>query len=218
MLTLPQYTKIFCGPHALKPLIVGVCVGLPIGFVLEHKLHGFVYSDVIALASATWTVAILSLFASKIIGKPENYTPNSSEGSCHVYCGPGPEQSWSQPELKGLYGQLFELPKSKRLHIDPDSSFGHQVSQILTQCAYTKLTKQAERAFPEAEQLLSLSNKLFKGGQVRVELVSIEHFSRYDHAIRAVSHTDGVEVNLLVGCDTRCISRGQDPLPGFYQE
>lgn len=197
---------------------MGVCVGLPIGFILENKLHRFVYSDVIALASATWTVAILSLFAAKIVGKPEEHPPASAQGLCHFYCGPGPEQSWSQPELKGLYDQLAELPKSEKLHIDPNSSFGHQVSQILNQCAYTKLSSLAERAFPEAEQLLSLSGKLFKGGQIRVELVSVDHFARYDRAIRAVSHTNGAAVSLLVGCVTKCISRGQDPLPGFYHE
>lgn len=198
--------------------MVGVCVGIPIGFILEHKLHGFMYSDVIALASATWTVAILSLFAGKIIGSPEFYSPTSLDGSCHVYSGPGPEHSWSETELRGLYDQLSELPKSEKSRIAPDSAFGHHISQVFNQCACTKLTKLAERAFPEAEQLLSLSRKLFRGGQIRVELVPIEHFSRYDHAIRAVSHTDGVEVNLLAGCDNRCISRGRDPLPRFYQE
>jgi hypothetical protein len=193
-------------------------VGLPLGFILEHEVPGFIYSDVIALAAATWTVAILSLFAAKIVGKPENHVTPSSQGSYHAYSGPGIEQSWSQPELKGLYNQLEKLPKSEKLHIDPNSAFGHQVSQILNRCGHTKLRDLAQRAFPEAENLLGLSGKLFNEGKVEIEMVSIEHFSQYDHAMRAVSIINGASVNLLVGCKTKCISKGQDPLPGFYQE
>ena len=176
------------------------------------------YSDVVALAAATWTVAILSLFAGKIVGRPENHIPPTSQGSYHAYSGPGLDQSWSQPELKGFYDQLEDLPKSERLHVDPNSAFGHQVSQILNRCGYTKLTDLAQRAFPEAEHLLGLSSKLLSEGKVKVELVSIEHFSKYDHTMRAVSSINGTSVNLLVGCKTKCISKGQDPLPAFYQE
>ncbi|TVY29101.1 hypothetical protein LHYA1_G002449 [Lachnellula hyalina] len=213
-----QYTKIFCGPHALKPLLIGVCVGLPLGFILEHEAPDFKYSDVVALASATWTVAILSLFAGKIIGKFEDHIPLITKGSYDEYSGPGVDQSWSQPELKGFYHQLEGLPRAEKMHIEPQSASGHQVSRLLNRCGDSKLTDLAQRAFPEAEHLLRLSGKLFNEGKVKIELVSIEHFSKYDHAMRAVSHTGNTSVSLLVGCKTKCISTGRDHPPGFYQE
>jgi len=218
ILTRRQYTKIFCGPHALKPLLIGVCVGLPLGFILEHEAPDFKYSDVVALASATWTVAILSLFAGKIIGKFEDHIPLITKGSYDEYSGPGVDQSWSQPELKGFYHQLEGLPRAEKMHIEPQSASGHQVSRLLNRCGDSKLTDLAQRAFPEAEHLLRLSGKLFNEGKVKIELVSIEHFSKYDHAMRAVSHTGNTSVSLLVGCKTKCISTGRDHPPGFYQE
>lgn len=217
-LTGRQYTKIFCGPHALKPLLVGICVGLPLGFILEHEAPNFIYSDVVALATATWTVAILSLFAGKIIGKPEHHIALITEGSYDAYSGLGIDQSWSQPELKRFYHQLEELPKADRVLVQPHSAFGHQVSQLLDRCGDAKLTNLAHRAFPDAKHLLGLSGKLFNEGKVKVNLISNEHFSKYDHSMRAVSRTGNTSVNLLVGCRIKCISRGQEPLPGFYQE
>ncbi|TVY94223.1 hypothetical protein LAWI1_G000823 [Lachnellula willkommii] len=136
------------------------------------------YTDVVALAAATWTVAILSLFAGKIIGKPEHHIALITEGSYDAYSGPGIDQSWSQPELKGFYHQLEELPKADKVLVQPHSAFGHQVSQLLNGCADAKLTDLAQRAFPEAEHLLGLSGKLFNEGKVKINLISNEHFSK----------------------------------------
>ena len=48
-----QYTKIFTGPRSLKPLIVAVLVGIPLGQILRHFFPDFMYCDVTALAVAT---------------------------------------------------------------------------------------------------------------------------------------------------------------------
>jgi hypothetical protein len=63
-----QYTKVFSGPHALKPLLIGVSVGLPLGFILHHELPNFLYADIIALGAATWTWQYCLCGRGKIVG------------------------------------------------------------------------------------------------------------------------------------------------------
>jgi hypothetical protein len=213
-----QYTKIFCGPHALKPLLVGLCVGLPIGFILHRVAPKFGYSDIIALGAAAWTTAILTLFAAKLVGKPEEHLLPSIQERYGSYSGPGPDQEWSQPELRGLHEKLSLLPSGERLHVDPKSDFGKQVKLILAQCRYTKLPDIAAKAFPEAEKLLELSGKLFDEEAILVELVSVDHFSKYDRAMRAVSSSANGVVKLLVGCETKRVPQSEDPLVAIYEE
>jgi hypothetical protein len=160
----------------------------------------------------------LSLFAAKLVGKPKPIPLPTIEGTYGAYSGPGPDQAWSQPELRGLHDKLSMLPKGERLHVDPKSDFGKQVKLILAQCRYTKLPGLAAQAFPEAEKLLELSSKLFDERSILVELVSVDHFSKYDRAMRAVSSSMKGTVKLLVGCETKGVSQTQDPLLAIYQE
>jgi hypothetical protein len=213
-----QYTKVFCGPHALKPLLIGVSVGLPTGFILHHQRPDWVYSEIIALGAATWTVAILSLWAGKIVGTPVEKPLRVLESSFHAYSAPDQDQAWSQPELKSFHDKLTGLADGERFPVDPESDFGQQVKLILRQWRYTKLPELAAQAFPDAEKLLELTEELFQGGSVKVELVSVDHLIKHDRAMRAVSSENNHAVRLLVGCETKDISQSHDPLPGFYQE
>ena len=215
-----QYTKVFSGPHALKPLLTGLCVGIPVGFILHHEQPNYVYAyaDILALGSATWTAAILSLWAGKIVGGPVEKKLGSLKGSFHAYSAPGPDQAWSQPELQSLHDKLTGLADGERFPVDPDSDFGQHVKVILRQWRYTKLPELADRAFPDAEKLLELTEKLFQEGSVNVELVSVDHLIKHDRAMRAVSSENEGNIRLLVGCETKYIAQNQDPLPGFYQE
>jgi hypothetical protein len=213
-----QYTKVFSGPHALKPLLIGVSVGLPLGFILHHELPNFVYSEIIALGAATWTVAILSLWAGKIVGSPVERPLKALKGSFHAYSAPGPDQAWSQPELQSFHDKLTGLADGERFPVDPESDFGQQVKLILRQWRYTRLPELAARAFPDAEKLLELTENLFQEGSVGVELVSVDHLIKYDRAMRAVSSENNNRIRLLVGCETRDISQNHDPLSGFYHE
>jgi hypothetical protein len=215
-----QYTKVFSGPHALKPLLVGLCVGLPVGFILhrEQPQHVYPYADILALGSATWTAAILSLWAGKIVGGPVEKKLGSLDGSFHAYSAPGPDQAWSQPELQSLHDKLTGLSDGERFPVDPDSDFGQHVKVILRQWRYTKLPELADQAFPDAEKLLELTEKLFQEGSVNVELVSVDHLIKHDRAMRAVRSDNEGNIRLLVGCETKYVAQNQDPLPGFYQE
>ncbi|KAE8441936.1 hypothetical protein EG329_004144 [Mollisiaceae sp. DMI_Dod_QoI] len=214
-----QYTKVFSGPRALKPLLVGAAAGLVVGFVLDHQLPNWIYSDIVGLGTATWTAAILSLWAGKIIG-PDEDAPQASippRGICRAYSGPGLDQAWSQPELQSLYEQLSDLSSKERLKIESQSEFGRQVILVLAQCGQTSLSDQARLAFPEAEEVLKMSTKLFKEKAIIVELISIDHFSESGRTMRAISlDREGSPVRLFVACETKRVAKTQDPMQSFY--
>ncbi|KAK0103063.1 hypothetical protein ONS96_005674 [Cadophora gregata f. sp. sojae] len=211
-----QYTKIFSGPHALKPLLIAVAIGLPLGFILEYEAPDFIYSNVVALGVSCWTVAILSLWAGKIVGPPEEKMQplSASNGAYNAYSSPGADHEWSQPELQSLYEQLSDLSEKERLLVDPDSEFGSQVKLILEQCSHAELPEIAKRAFPEAETLLKLSIQMFRERFIHVELMSVDHFS--DPSMRAISSVENDQIRLLVACETKRVSKTEDPLQGFY--
>jgi hypothetical protein len=213
-----QYTKVFSGPHALKPLLAGVCVGLPLGFILYHELPTFLYSEIVALGVATWTTAILSLWAAKIVGNPVERPLGRLEGSFHAYSAPGPDQNWSQPELQSLHDKLTGLANGERFRVDPESDFGRQVKLILRQWRYTELPELATQAFPDTEKLLGLTEKLFQEESITVELVSVDHLMKHDRTMRAVSSEINQNVRLFVGCETKSVPLNCDPLPQFSQE
>ncbi|KAH8674812.1 hypothetical protein BGZ60DRAFT_448441 [Tricladium varicosporioides] len=213
-----QFTKIFCGPHALKPLLIGIAVGLPLGLILHYQMPNFLYSEVIALAAATWTVAILSMWAAKIFGKPKTYSIPEIFNLYHVYSWPGQEQFWSKSELQELYRQVSGLPEKERHYVDPSSAPGHHLLRILTTYGDTKLIDLAERAFPTTEPLLALSCRLFREGSIRVEITPIEIFTAYDNAIRAISSTGANNVlRIYVGQSPLDISSGQSLPPSAYK-
>jgi hypothetical protein len=191
-----------------------------VGFVLDHEKPGFVYSEIIALGVATWTVAILSLWASKIIRPPDDLPrPQRQAGiEFKAYSLSGADQAWSQSELRSLFTQLCDLPEKERLPVDPEYEFGSQVKLTLGQWRHIKLSVLSERAFPDAEELLSLTMKLFRERLLSVELISDSYFSRYGQSLRAVSSSNEVSLRLQVACDTTCVARNRDPIQGFYWE
>ncbi|RFU27099.1 hypothetical protein B7463_g9236, partial [Scytalidium lignicola] len=212
-----QYTKIFAGPRALKPLLVGVFVGLPTGFILDNTLPHFVYSTIIALGSATWTVAILCLFAARIVGGPKDKTaPTKPDVVYHSYSGPGSSTSLSQAELESLHQRLSELSEKQRLFVAPDSEFGCHVNLTIEQWNHMKLSELAERAFPESQGLLRLASKLFKEQLLTVELVYAGYFSEMDNPVKAVSCVENGVERVMVSFDPSSVKRSQVPLQDFY--
>lgn len=65
-LLLYQYNKIFSGPHALMPLLSAVILGFVLGSILKKAYPQYQYNNVIALAAATWTAALLSFSTAKL--------------------------------------------------------------------------------------------------------------------------------------------------------
>ncbi|KAL5424690.1 hypothetical protein PMIN04_003073 [Paraphaeosphaeria minitans] len=100
-LLLYQYNKIFSGPHAIMPLLCAVILGFILGSLLRKAHPNYQYNNVIALAAATWTAALLSFSTAKL-GLPEAFDikrliseklerfqrrpklPNDSSDSVHI--------------------------------------------------------------------------------------------------------------------------------------
>jgi hypothetical protein len=196
-----QYTKAFSGPHALKPLLIGVAVGFPLGFILRSRLPGFLYSDVIALGVATWTVAILSLWAVRIVSKTIDKPMPITQNLYHALFSPSVDPEWSQHELRRQYDSLISLPEKLHSHVDPESHLGSQVRLVLASCSSDRLANLAKQAFPSADSIMGQTDALFKGSTIKIELVSIVYMREAGAAMRAISCQSGGVIRVLVGCE-----------------
>lgn len=197
--------------------MIGFFVGLPIGFILRSQLPQFLYSDIIALGIATWTAAILSLWAVKIVSKTRNRPIPTLEARYHTVSSPGVDQEWSQHELHIQYDSLLSLPDKLRSPVDPESYLGQQIKLVLKSCTSNKLSSLAKQAFPSTDSLIDRSSKLFEDGIVLIELISVAHLRKDDGSMRAISCESGSIIRVLVGCEARGVSRQQITQAEMYK-
>lgn len=188
---------------------MGVCLGLPVGFILRTLLPNFLYSDVIALGVGTWTVAILSLWAVQIVGKTLDEPVTLAEKAYHAFYDPGPDPAWSQDEIRLNYDLIRSLPNDKHPLLDPESYQGQQMRLILSSASVEELPDIAKHAFPSAARLLESSLRAFNDGKVVVELVSMKHLNAEGHSTRAISYITDDFVRVLVACDAGALSSQQ---------
>ncbi|KAH0537525.1 hypothetical protein FGG08_005700 [Glutinoglossum americanum] len=197
-----QYSRIFTGPRALKDLVIAVIIGLPVGLVMHHFQPLSAFNSVIALAIATWTAAILSLWTADI-GIPR-FSDDANAKTPPVFHSNGalglyPELS--QRALSELFGAFYALPAELRYRLDPRKYPGVEVMTILmcqSNACYSGLVLDA---FPEAEQLVDRTAELWKNGKIVIDLVPARHPSQPEQAIRAVSRTMDDQLHVLVGVD-----------------
>ncbi|KAL2860791.1 glycosyltransferase family 4 protein [Aspergillus lucknowensis] len=190
-----QYTKIFTGPHALKPLLAGSLVGLPVGIALKVCLPHFMYSQVIGLGAATWTVAILSLIPAKM-GMPRRVdSPVELGKTFHAYTAPWGDPDWSQQELQTFYESIYFLPAETRLRLDPASHPGVEVKQMLLS---RRSAPRIEEAFPHSQELVNTALKAWEAGEILLELVPLGSLGPSIHAL-SCSMTDQLKIAVAVG-------------------
>ncbi len=190
---------------------------MPVGFILRSKFPDFIYSDVIALGIASWIVAILSLWAVKIVEKTRDRAIPALQSFYHAITAPGTDQAWSPHELRMQCDFLLSLPKEMFLYVDPESYLGAQIKLILKASVYNKLSSLAKKSFPEADHLLDRASKAFEEGTVMIELVSMCYLRREDETMRAISWGDHGVVRVFVGCEAKGISEQQVALPDIYK-
>ncbi|KAL4926988.1 glycosyltransferase family 4 protein [Aspergillus undulatus] len=190
-----QYTKIFTGPHALKPLLIGSCVGLPVGIALKVCLPHFMYSQVIGLAAATWTVAFLSLIPAKM-GMPKRVdSPVELGRTFHAYTAPWEDPDWSQQELQTFYESISLVPNETRLKLEPASHPGTEVKQMLLS---RRREPRIEEAFPHSQELVDTALKSWETGEVVLELVPLGSLGPGIHAL-SCSTKDHLKIAVAVG-------------------
>ncbi|OJJ00149.1 hypothetical protein ASPVEDRAFT_70410 [Aspergillus versicolor CBS 583.65] len=190
-----QYTKIFTGPHALKPLMIGSLVGLPIGIALKLCLPHFLYSQVIGLGAATWTVAFLSIIPAKM-GMPKRVdSPVELGKTFHAYTAPWEDPDWSQQELQTFYENISLIPLEARLKLNPAGHPGTEVKQMLLS---RRREPRIEEAFPHSQELVDTALKAWESGEVLIELVPLGSIGPGIHAL-SCSAKDHLKIAVAVG-------------------
>ncbi|KAJ5114874.1 hypothetical protein NUU61_000633 [Penicillium alfredii] len=187
-----QYTKIFTGPHALKPLLIGVCVGLPVGIALKVCLPHFYYSQVIGLGSATWIIAILSLWHAKM-GMPNKVdSPVELGKTFHAFTTPWSDPEWSQQELQSFFEGISLLPPDSRFKVDPTVHPGLEVKGAMLS---RREERRIQEAFPNAKEITDITISSWDNGEISLELVPLGSLGP---GIRALSYSTGHHLKLAI--------------------
>ncbi|EAW09376.1 glycosyltransferase family 4 protein [Aspergillus clavatus NRRL 1] len=191
-----QYTKIFSGPQALKPLLAGVVLGLPIGIALRSCMpQDFVYSQVIGLGAATWTVAILTLLTAKI-GMPKKVdSPVDLGKTFHAYTTPWADPDWSQQELQTFFERISFVPSDSRLKLQPHVHPGLEVKALLLS---RREEPRIEEAFPHSHDLINMALEAWERGEISIELVPTGALGPSIHAL-SCSASDQLKLAIAVG-------------------
>ncbi|ETN38635.1 uncharacterized protein HMPREF1541_06672 [Cyphellophora europaea CBS 101466] len=189
-----QYTKIFAGRFALRPLLVAVSVGLPLGLVLKGVLPDFKFGGVIALGVTTWTAAVLCLWSAQI-GMPEKPAAKIDEESTYfAYVKPWDDPHWSQSELLSMYEKLRRMPTGELYHVRPFQYPGNEVTALLR--GAVPVADFLASAFPDAEDIVDVAVKTFESGQIEIELLALD---KMEGEVQAISARHNEKTRLIIG-------------------
>jgi glycosyltransferase involved in cell wall biosynthesis len=189
-----QYTKIFAGQFALRPLLISVGVGLVVGVILKIVIPHFHYGGVISLGTATWTAAILCLWSAKI-GMPEKPLPEIDEDALYfAYIKPWDDPHWSQPELLSMFEKLKQLPADDLYRIRPMQYPGNEVTALLRSAS--PVSDYLTNAFPDCEEMLDVAIQAFESGQIEIDLLALDKMTG---DIQAVTARYAERTQLIVG-------------------
>ncbi|EPS26705.1 putative polysialyltransferase [Penicillium oxalicum 114-2] len=187
-----QYTKIFTGPHALKPLLVGICVGLPLGIALKVAFPTSLYSQIIGLGVATWIIAILTFLNAKM-GMPKKVdSPVELGKTFHAFTTPWADPEWSQQELQSYFENVSLLPADSRFRVDPNAHPGVEIKNVLLN---RKKELRVEEAFPNSDGIIDQALASWENGDISLELVA--HGSM-GPGIRALSCSTGDHLKIAI--------------------
>lgn len=190
-----QYTKIFSGPHAFKPLLASVVIALPVGLALRLTDESFLYSGVIALGVATWSVALMALWTAKLGMPRKTQSPIDLGRTFHAHVVPWIDAEWSQQELQTIYQRIVDAPATTRQVIDPQSEPGTAVKTLLLSC---KAEPTMSEAFPNVEEMIQVAVAAWERDKVSVELVFENEIGPGIHALSCTCD-DHLKILIAVG-------------------
>lgn len=199
-----QYNRIFTGPAALKDLVIASIVGLIVGLPLRHYQREFHYSSVIALASATWTTALLSLRTSKILSwnskREKDHKNVKSDGKSVFYSNTvfGTDPEFSQGTLSRIYDYICSLPADARYRVNPTGNPGAEVKEILMSQACHPSSSLVRAAFPSAEHMLRRTVEMWKIGDIILDLAPAHHPFEEERKLRSISCSSDGKLRILV--------------------
>jgi hypothetical protein len=153
--------------------VLAASVGLPLGLILRRLSPDFIYNDVIALAVATWTAALFSLYSAGFYKRVVGVQKRPS-GKYHAY-NMRPDQAWSQQELYSIYDKICGLHAKEGFHVNPRSSAGLAIkscfAHALQDLKSPQLCSSALKAFPSACDIIEKTILAFESGDVILECV-----------------------------------------------
>lgn len=188
-----QYTKIFAGKYALKPLLAAVGVGLPLGIILKKVVPDFHYSGVIALGATTWTAAVLCLREAKI-GMPEKPLQQvETADTFSAFVKPWSDPEWSEAELKAVFDKLKSLPEDQCHHINPNEHPGSEVMSLLSNI---RLSSASEAAFPDNVDIVEVAARALQSGQIEIILTNLRNMT---NGLRAISCRNINKTQMIIG-------------------
>lgn len=190
-----QYTKIFAGPYALKPLIVGICMGFPVAIALRVCLPEFIYSEIIGLGVATWTSALLSFWSARLGMPPKSISLVKLGNTFHAFTAPWADAQWSQQELQSLFDSILLLSEDDRFGLDPAAHPAVEVKSVLSSQSQELRIREA---FPDSESIIDNVISGWDKGEIYVELVS---YSSFPPGVRALSCIIGSQLMIFIGID-----------------
>ncbi|KAJ5639698.1 Glycosyl transferase family 1 [Penicillium longicatenatum] len=190
-----QYTKIFAGPYALKPLILGICMGFPVAIALRVCLPDFIYSEIVGLGVATWSAALLSFWSARLGIPPKSTSLVKLGETFHAFTAPWADAQWSQQELQSLFDSILLLPEDDRFGLDPAAHPAIEIKRVLSSHSQDILI---EEAFPNSKSIVDNVISGWDQGEIYVELVSRSSFRP---GIRALSCNIGKQLMIFIGID-----------------
>lgn len=213
-------------------MIAAVAIGLPLGQLLRHYFLEFVYCDVIALAAATWTAAILSLYYARITAKPlyrsletsshkHLYSKLACDYTYHSYTDPDKDPLLSQDELSIMYANINALRAEERYKINPNTHPGLEIKSVLSKAiknyrnADVPWSGFATQAFPETLEIMEHTLSAFEGGRVIVECVPMAVMS-IPH-VKAISYACNGHLRIMMGCEMMDVTQPQSSISIFCE-
>ncbi|KAJ6032272.1 Glycosyl transferase family 1 [Penicillium herquei] len=189
-----QYNKIYAGPYALKPAIVGICAGLPVGIALKVCRPEFLYSSVVGLGVAAWTAALLSLWNAGMAMPSKSVSPLSLDRTFHALTAPWSDAEWSQQELRDFFDRIFHASDHDHIGIHPAT---HPALEIKAMLQSHTNDPEVEEAFPNVKDIIDMVTSLWDQEEICLELVPYGSLS--PSGIRALICNTGDCLIVLVG-------------------
>ncbi|KAH7383582.1 glycosyltransferase family 4 protein [Cadophora sp. MPI-SDFR-AT-0126] len=229
-----QYTKVFSGPRSLKPLIIAVVIGIPLGQLVRHYYPKWMYRDVLGLGVATWVAAILTLYYARIRSKDMSkrndpslsdaqYSNVTPDGVYHAFSNPGKDPLLSQDELCIIYQNLRALREEERYQVDPQTHPGLEIKSVLLHALGEyrdprgSLSRFTLEAFPEATELLEVATFAFERGSVIVDCIPITAMTDGLADVKGVAFAHNGHLRIIVGCEMMDVREQQSSISNFCQ-
>ncbi|KAJ9092274.1 hypothetical protein QFC21_006916 [Naganishia friedmannii] len=198
-----QYNRVFSGTRALKDLVTAAVIGLVGGPVLVRTLPDFAYGGVSTLAMATWSTALLS-FRTADIGRPrskEAKAGNASKSKPSTYGSSvlAPYRDFTQDQISETFESITSINQDHIYRVQPAIYPGTEVLQAIAVAAETARGDLLSKAFPDANFLICETLRLWRSGELIVELIAQDRLLQPEQErMRVITQDDGDLLRIII--------------------